>query len=568
VREVDAAQPNRLRIRRPRPVALAGAGLLALVAVSASPAPSLAQGVPPGAILPPLTPPPLPDTELSTRDRLFVREVRVVGSTVFSPAELAEVTTPYVNRVVSVEELEALRVALTRLYVDRGYVNSGALLTDQVVGDGVVTYRIVEGRVSDVEIAGTWWFRPGYLRRRLARAARPPLSVNALQEQIQIMLDDPRIRRLNAELAPGVRPGESILKVAVEERQPFRLTLSVDNYQSPSQGAERGFVLLEDLNLTGNGDVLALSYGRSEGVEPMLDFSYALPVNAWDTTLAFRYRRNTSSVITSEFAALGIDSDVEIFTLGVRQPVYRTPAMEVAVGLLGERLRQETTLLGEPFSPPGTGAVDGESVATVLRASQEWLWRTQNFVLAARSRFSVGIDALGSTIHSDGEPDSRFFAWLGQAQWVQRLPVRDSQLVVRADAQIADDALLPVEQIAIGGRYSVRGYRENTLVRDNAVLASVELRVPVVRNMPWAEYLELAPFYDYGRGWNAKGITPDPKDLSSVGIGLRWGLTIPWVVPVRPQFEIYWGHPLRKVPTPGGDIQDDGIHFQFLITGG
>jgi hypothetical protein len=36
-------------------------------------------------------------------------------------------------------------------------------------------------------------------------------------------------------------------------------------------------------------------------------------------------------------------------------------------------------------------------------------------------------------------------------------------------------------------------------------------------------------------------------------------------VPVRPQFEIYWGHPLRKVKTAGGDPQDDGIHFQFLL---
>jgi hemolysin activation/secretion protein len=519
----------------------------------------------PGQLLPPLPPPPLGEPTLPDREQLFVREIRVVGSTVFSPDELAAVTAPYVNRVVRVEELQTLRIALTRLYVDRGYVNSGALLSDQVVADGVITYQIVEGGLSGIEVSGTRWFRPGYIKRRLERAAAAPLNVGSLQEQIQIMLDDPRIRRLNAELSPGLRQGEGVLKVGVEERLPFRASLSVDNYQSPTVGAERGLATFEHLNLTGNGDTLFLQYGRSDGANPLLDFAYMLPITAADTQISARYRRNTSSVLTADFEGLGITSESEIYTLAVRHPVYRTPAAEVAVSLALERLSHTTFLLGEPASLV-PGAINGESVVTALRAAAEWVWRTQDRVLAARSRFTVGLDLLDATIHDDGQPDGRFFAWLGQFQIVQRLPWRDIQVLARADLQLADDALLSLEQLAVGGRYSVRGYPENTLIRDNAFLASVEVRVPIVRNVWWADSLELAPFYDYGRGWNAKGDTPKPLDLSSVGIGLRWGVTIPAVVPIRPQFEIYWGRPLRNVTTSGGDLQDKGIHFQFVLS--
>src|SRR5205823_13828100 len=77
-------------------------------------------------ILPPLPPP--RQSELSPRVRVLVREVRVVGSTVFTPEELTSVTAPYVNRELTAEDLEALRVALTLLYVNRGFVNSGATL--------------------------------------------------------------------------------------------------------------------------------------------------------------------------------------------------------------------------------------------------------------------------------------------------------------------------------------------------------------------------------------------------------------------------------------------------------
>jgi hemolysin activation/secretion protein len=81
----------------------------------------------------------------------------------------------------------------------------------------------------------------------------------------------------------------------------------------------------------------------------------------------------------------------------------------------------------------------------------------------------------------------------------------------------------------------------------------------------WADFLELAPFVDFGRGWNRQQKTPDPQDIASVGVGVRWGLTTSWPVVIRPQFELYWGHRLRKVDKPGGSLQDNGIHLQFVL---
>ncbi len=522
---------------------------------------------PAGQLLPPLPPPAGRELERLPRPRVFVREIRIIGSTVIAAEELATVTAPYVNRELTAEDLEALRIALTLLYVRKGYVNSGAILPDQTVTAGVITYQIIEGEVSAIEVEGNRWFRAGYLRKRLALGAGPPLNVNALQEQIQFLLDDPRIRRLNVELKPGLKPGESVLSVQAEERPPYRLSFDFNNYQTPSVGAERGIITLENLNLTGNGDILTLRYGKSTGVEPLLDFKYALPVTARDTTLSAQYRKNTFAVIQEPFQELQIKSESEIYTVGVRQPVYRTPNAELALELIGERLSNQTFLLGEPFSlEAGTERTNGKSVVTVVRAVQEWLYRTPDQVVALRSRFSKGLIALGATVNHDDTPDGRFLAWLGQFQWARRLPILDTQVILRSDLQLANDNLLTLEQIAVGGRYTVRGYRENTLVKDNAFLASLELRVPLIRNTPWADYLELAPFADYGRAWATKSPTPDPEVLSSAGIGLRWAATISGPVSLRPQLEVYWGHPWRDIKTPGGNLQDKGVHLQFVLT--
>jgi outer membrane protein assembly factor BamA len=75
-------------------------------------------------------------------------------------------------------------------------------------------------------------------------------------------------------------------------------------------------------------------------------------------------------------------------------------------------------------------------------------------------------------------------------------------MVARTTMQFSTEHLFPLEQIAVGGRYSVRGYQEFTFVRDNGFLASLEFRVPVFTTADGVDRLHLAPFADVGRSWN------------------------------------------------------------------
>ncbi len=520
---------------------------------------------PVGPILPPL-PPVAPEERqrLPQQVRVFVSQIRVEGNTVFPVARLEEITKRYVNRELVTEDLEALRLELTRLYIDAGYINSGAVIPDQTVREGVITFQIIEGQLTDIEVAGTKWFRKSYIHNRLARGAGPPLNILALQERLQFLQQDERITRLDAELRPGVERGEGILHVQVEETNPFKVELTFNNYQSPTVGAERGLITLTHQNLTGHGDPLSLTYGRSAGIDVQLDASYIVPLTVYDTTLGVRYRRNTFTVVQQQFQALDVNSRSEAYSVTVRQPIVHTLRREFAVALSAERQENQTFLLGEPFSF-SLGARRGRSAVTALRLAMEWTDRTQNQVLAARSRFSLGVDAFDATINQGHLPDSRFVAWLGQVQWARRVTDWGLQVISRLDVQLAAQPLLSLEQIALGGRFTVRGYRENQVVRDNAVLASIEARLPLVSNKPWADVVQLAPFIDYGNAWNTRFGTPAPRNLVSMGLGLRWALTLTSPVLLRPEFEIYWGVPLNQVKTEGGNLQDAGVHLQFSI---
>jgi hemolysin activation/secretion protein len=210
----------------------------------------------------------------------------------------------------------------------------------------------------------------------------------------------------------------------------------------------------------------------------------------------------------------------------------------------------------------------------------DWLHRDQNQVLAARVQLSWGIDALDATTHNKRDregsaqlPDGRFVASLIQLQWARRFGSLGIETIVRGDLQLSNDPLLGLEQIAVGGYATVRGYRQNQRVQDQAAITSLEVRIPIWRDPRHIGVIELAPFVDYARVWDQSGRSsgarsPDDlrpinlkkrkaKTLSSAGIGLRWTL---------PRFlsaQIYWGQNINSVET-SGDLQDSGV--QFLIT--
>ncbi len=511
--------------------------------------------------LPPIPLPPdaRPDSS-SAAVRVRVEAFRVEGNTVFSAEELESLTTPYSGRVIGTEELLRAREAITQHYIEHGYRTSGAVIPDQPVADGVVTIRVVEGTLAAVRVRGTRRFRPGYFRTRLRRAGRAPVDVFALEEQLQRFQRDPRVKRVRARLLPGSRRGESELTLEVEEERFYGLSLAFANDNTPSIGSYTAHIEPVLANLIGYGDELRGGVEISDGLRKY-DARFDVPLPPFDTGFSLRFQRSESHVVEDPFDELDIYSESETYGVALSQPFYPTRFQELRFGVTGEYRTSRTEVLGECFAFVA-GTEECEVDVTVLRLLGEWTWATSRNVMAARSSLSVGLHALGSTRRESPLPDSEFLAWLGQAQWAHRLPdsLLGSELLARVDVQIASEALLGIEKFAVGGMRTVRGYRENQFVRDSGVVASFELRVPVLRTPRGRPMVQLAPFVDYGRSWNEDVLDEGAETIASAGIGLRvW----PWE---WLQGELYWGKRLKEVPKYGDDLQDSGIHFALRVT--
>lgn len=160
-------------------------------------------------------------------------------------------------------------------------------------------------------------------------------------------------------------------------------------------------------------ETLSVTYGGSRGVHPVIDVAYTLPLNRYDTTFTASYRRNDFVVVSDQFSFLDLNSESEIIGFTLRHPIYRTLTDEFAVAITGERLHNKITSAldsvgGTPLLIPGSSDT-GVSSVSALRFIQEYVHRTPTSVIAARSRFSVGLDVLNATSNAGPLPDGRFF---------------------------------------------------------------------------------------------------------------------------------------------------------------
>lgn len=514
----------------------------------------------PDELLNPSRQPSSPQKEIPVTGTITVNRFEVLGNTAFSQVELDQVLLPFTKRPITFSELLKARSLITDLYVNRGYITSGAFIPTQDLQNGVVKIQVIEGGLEEIKITGVERLSPDYVRSRMNIATGAPLNRDRLIQALQVLQINPLIASVSAELSAGTRAGQNILEVRIREAKSLSAQLSLDNNRAPSVGSLRRKVQVSEANLTGLGDTLSVGYSNTDGSNSY-DLSYTLPINPYNGTIAFAFNNGNSNVLEKPFNILDIYANSTSYDFTFRQPIEQTPSQEIAMGFTASYRESLTSLLKIPF-PLSAGADDnGVTKIAVLRAFQEFTQRSSQSVISLRSQFSLGLGGvLGSNVNTSF-PDSRFVSWRGQSQYVNLL-APDTFLLLRGDLQFGDRALLPSEQIGFGGQDTLRGYRQDVLLGDNGLNLSAELRMPILRIPEWEGLLQIVPFVDAAAVWTSSGeATSSSNTLLGTGLGLRWrvGNTL--------DLRLDYGIPLISVPNSRNTAQENGLYFNLNFTG-
>src|SRR5258706_2813083 len=196
------------------------AAALAMVSVSFA---AVAQVVPPGAqIVPPsdqpgrererFKRPPVPLAQPggpaiwvpgieappgAAETKLVIRQIRIVGATVYTAAQLAELYAGLVGKTVTLKAVYDLAQRITAKYGGDGYVLARAIVpVQQLDPDGaVVKIQVVEGYIERVE----WPPEPSAYRDRFSYysgriTAERPVNIRTIERYLLLARDLPRLK--------------------------------------------------------------------------------------------------------------------------------------------------------------------------------------------------------------------------------------------------------------------------------------------------------------------------------------------------------------------------------------
>ncbi|NJM48945.1 MAG: ShlB/FhaC/HecB family hemolysin secretion/activation protein [Alkalinema sp. RU_4_3] len=457
-----------------------------------------------------------PEKLSETPKTVQVDRFQILGSTVFDQWELANITQPYEGRRLTLEEMQTAADAVTRYYLDHGYLTSRAILADQTLQSGTIKLQILEGKLADITIQGDTKLPKNYVRQRLLRAGRQPLNQEALESQLQLLRTDPLFDAVEGVLRDGTAPTETNLDVKVQPARPQFATLSLDNHGSPTVGRITLSALTGIQNATNHADTLSLGLVRSAGTQ-LYNLTYQRPLNPNQGTLTFRIAPVTYRVTQSDLQTLNITGTGNLYNLTLRQPLTRQITQEFAL-TAGITQRSGKTLIADTL-------ID-ENGTTTLHLGQDWLKRDKKGLWTAKTQLNLG-KAKNTT---DNTTDT-FLTWTGQIQRIHKLSKKQT-LTAELNWQWAPNALPPAQQFTLGGFQSLRGYPSSFLSGDGGLTLTLTNQITLQKTRKGDPRLQIAPFLDFGTLWQAippTVPTQNPLFLSS-GLTLTWNPRQNWTL--------------------------------------
>ena len=426
-----------------------------------------------------------------------LKGVRVLGSSRYREAELAELFADVTGRKVKIEELRKKVSQLEDRYRSEGFFLCRVFLPPQQVKDGIFTVQVVEGFISEVYVDGGVAAERTMIQRMLAPLLdRKPIDLRSLEEALLILNDIPSVRT-SGTLRPGAKLGATELVVSVSPPAPTTYVLGLSNTASKTLGPWA--VSLNASIPRPLGAVGSLSLGLNSGLFPaeklrVVIAQYAMPVGSSGAVMSFG-ALSAAARPKASLSSLGILSESTSIGPRFRIPIFRSVAQSLFFDFGLSVNRSETFLSAKTDSETALTS-DRTTVGDLGLSYQHsgFLGGTSQVGLTLqRGLNGLGAykqSAYGADLTTYPRPSSEGFDshFAKRTLSFVRLQGLTGPYSLAAAVQVQDsnDPLLAGDKVAFGGPIIGRGYDSGAITGDRGYGGIVEFRWDRPEPLPWS----------------------------------------------------------------------------------
>lgn len=469
-----------------------------------------------------------------------ISQIRITGNTVFPTDEILKVMRTQPGRLLNHNDLAADIEAITRLYMQKGYlvnVDPDAVGPDRD-DPTILNLPLKEVTVEAVKVTGLRKTRERVVLREM-RYTRPGALYNLeqIQKDLQRVYNTELFEDISYKAEIGSDLSKVVVTVNVVERRTglFSVGAAYNNRQQLV-----GFLEMYETNFRGFGQTLGIRLERGgpanannyeiNFAEPWLDSrNTSLSLSIFDKTL-YRFSRG---LFTSDPGTIGDEDRYDERRRGGIVTLSR-PLSERTRAYIG--VRTESVRTNNPSVLPSEIFIKQDGTVSALSLRLTHNTRDVDFDPASGGFDSFAFETALADLKDIGTAISGGF--VGKANFNKisidlrryfspqgrRRALADKRHVfaVRLYAGKAFGKLPFFEQFFLGGAESLRGYPEDRFWGENVALLSVEYRAPLAQNLVGVV------FVDAGDAWGGRYGTINDftqhsgfKPQVGAGIGIR-----------------------------------------------
>lgn len=456
------------------------------------------------------------DAGVQSSSEYVVGSILIEGNEAIPATAFVDIIERFTARPLSAEDFPQLADAIANRAREEGYIFASASIPQQSLGFGVLRVRLDEGRIDAILIDGA--DEPAIRRMLAPLATGKPITGEQLERRILLADDISGVRILDSRYE--VR-GESGFLIVRTRRSHASAAVELSNDGSDPVGPIRARISADLNGVLSSADEVDLSFGTTPLQPNELQFAraaYRIVVDASGLELGAHISYSatepgdflSSREIEGQFWRAGVEA---------RYPLLRRRAMSVWV--IGEfevaDLRQDRA-----------GQLARRDRVPVVRGGLYSRGQLAGGNFRGGLTLSRGLNIFDATRPGDNlasrlDASSDFTSLSGWVAWNRPLAGALS-LAIGGRGQLANDPVLAVEDIGLGGPSFLRGYNFNERSGDEGIMGYGELRYDLRGRGFWLPRTQIYAFADGGVVSNLDNGFGGGS-LASAGGGLRLDVT-------------------------------------------
>ena len=429
-----------------------------------------------------------------------VKSVAVSGNTLVPTDKIIESLLTKEGEFFSKEHVDHDVDTIKDLYKEAGYI---AIVSDVNNKDGNVTFTIAEARVEAVNYRGNTKTKNWVIDKTVNKIIKTGdfLTTDALQKLYTKLMQTGYFNpvdgvRISAD--EGTDADHVVLNIDFIEGKTGEWRLGA-GYSNHYKGQVVGGV--SEGNLGGKGEKVGVNFGVGKG-KTEFDLYYTIPY--WkksDTSVSFNVFNNSKDIKSSGYEFKEKHSGGSVSML---KPIGKDQRTKFFSVLSFDNIKAD-----DVKGLPVDGVKSNTLTLGVMNDRRDDSIDTRNGSYSSVS-VTTSQKALGS--------DHTFTKFMAEVRGYKQISKKDV-LATRLLGQYSPDSLPTVEQFTIGGMDSVRGMEEDAQRGNKAVLATMELRHDLSKNV------QGVIFVDAGKAWN-ESVNNSLKVAGGLGVRFKTAMGI------------------------------------------